>query len=348
MVRIGLKYALIICFAAQGAQVPASPNTFFWLSNQGWPSEKGIPASPATIPAIYNFNTQGSSSLYIWARPEMGLTLKNWSLDLLSTNSSVLNFTSSTVFGAGVTGVNRWQNLGQPTGNSTSIQSIAGFTITSGSGLGIGPATKTSDAYYNPTTDAWLLARVDYTLQPFSSLTSTDLYLRIGSFGMTNSSGTTSDVDVVFGHSSETSLNAKTQRQMISSVRDAVLHYYPRPDADFDGDMDADGRDFLIWQRNFTNVGPKNNSQGNANVGSTAGLDMLVNHIDLAAWQFQYGMTVNPTLQAVPEPGSWLLAAGFAAAVLTIRRRMPSKKLIRGPSASVYAVSIDREGVGIP
>ncbi len=353
MVRISLIIALEVWIAAQGVQLSASSNTFFWLSSQGWPSSKGIP-SLATIPEIYNFNTQGSSSLYLWARPEMGETLKNWSVNLVSTNPNILTFDSATVFKSDVTGETRWQypdlpgTVVEPTGNSTSIKNITGFTISSGSGVGIGPNTINTDRYYNQTTDAWLLARVDYSLMPFSSLDSADLFLQIGSFGMTNTTGTSADVDVVFGHSSETPLiNAKTKRQMNSSVRDAMLHYYPKPDADFDGDTDVDGRDFLIWQRNFTNTGPKINSQGNANYLNGPGQDLLVNQIDLAAWQFQYGMTVFPTIQTVPEPGCLLLAMAIAAGVVASCRKF-NRKHIRLPLANVDHVSVDREGVEVP
>jgi hypothetical protein len=53
------------------------------------------------------------------------------------------------------------------------------------------------------------------------------------------------------------------------------------PSADFDGDGDIDGRDFLIWQRGFgaTNATP---SQGDANA------DGNVDATDLTVWQDQY------------------------------------------------------------
>ncbi|MDZ4658726.1 MAG: hypothetical protein SH868_14215 [Bythopirellula sp.] len=72
--------------------------------------------------------------------------------------------------------------------------------------------------------------------------------------------------------------------------------------ADFDGDGDVDGRDFLAWQR----------GAGDANGDGTT------NHLDLAIWQTQYG-TINdppPLTAPVPEPTTALfcllivLAAG--------------------------------------
>lgn len=98
--------------------------------------------------------------------------------------------------------------------------------------------------------------------------------------------------------------------------------------ADFDQDGKVDGRDFLIWQRNYGTFGATiNTSKGNANT------DLIVDADDLAIWQAEYGNT-SSTLQqsaltlgyvrymasgfttAVPEPTSvLLLGVGFAAAM---------------------------------
>jgi hypothetical protein len=68
---------------------------------------------------------------------------------------------------------------------------------------------------------------------------------------------------------------------------------------DFDADGDADGRDFLVWQRGET----------------TPALDPAL----LAEWQSAYGGAL-PAIGAVPEPGSLLLAA-MSAAIFVGRRR---------------------------
>ena len=78
--------------------------------------------------------------------------------------------------------------------------------------------------------------------------------------------------------------------------------------ADFDGDGDVDGIDFLTWQQNVgTGTLP---SQGDAEN------DGDVDRFDLEVWQSQYG-TPPPLagVAAVPEPGAMVLAisAGFAA-----------------------------------
>jgi glucose/arabinose dehydrogenase len=70
-------------------------------------------------------------------------------------------------------------------------------------------------------------------------------------------------------------------------------------DADFDDDDDVDGRDFLIWQRNFNSTAGYG-SDGDANH------DGLVNQTDLVIWQDQFGSRglLSANSQAVPEPST--------------------------------------------
>ena len=74
----------------------------------------------------------------------------------------------------------------------------------------------------------------------------------------------------------------------------------PAEDADFDGDGDVDGADFLTWQRG---VG----------VGTTQGAgdangDAAVNVVDLAIWKAQFGPNAVAVAAAVPEPTGVALA----------------------------------------
>ncbi|MDZ4658814.1 MAG: pectinesterase family protein [Bythopirellula sp.] len=84
--------------------------------------------------------------------------------------------------------------------------------------------------------------------------------------------------------------------------------------ADFDGDGDIDGRDFLVWQRGFGLDQQSDNSAGDANFDGSVDAD------DLVVWQEQYGMAA-PTLAAVliPEPASWILL-GAVMLVASSRR----------------------------
>ena len=87
--------------------------------------------------------------------------------------------------------------------------------------------------------------------------------------------------------------------------------------ADFNGDGQVDGADFLVWQRG--NGGPGGPTQGDANG------DSVVNGGDLAIWQSNFGGTgAAAAASAVPEPASATLAIlsiGVLLAANSRRRR---------------------------
>lgn len=96
--------------------------------------------------------------------------------------------------------------------------------------------------------------------------------------------------------------------------------------ADFDGDGDVDGRDFLIWQRGF-GMGTSL-SQGDAND------DSVVDEADLLIWQAQYGMPIGPLVSnvtTVPEPSALLLTAGIFGGTVATRRRFTAKSKMYHP-----------------
>jgi hypothetical protein len=95
--------------------------------------------------------------------------------------------------------------------------------------------------------------------------------------------------------------------------RDVEFFNYVETDADFDGDNDVDGADFLIWQRNLGSGTTQ--PQGDANG------DQAVDGADLAVWRDAFGQVgVAPAAAAVPEPSALALAGLFAAA-MALRRR---------------------------
>jgi hypothetical protein len=87
----------------------------------------------------------------------------------------------------------------------------------------------------------------------------------------------------------------------------------PAGSADFNGDSNVDGADFLIWQRNF---GTNGASGGDAND------DLTVDGLDLDAWRMQYGGGGSMAVAAVPEPSAALLATICGLALANRRRSL--------------------------
>jgi hypothetical protein len=83
-------------------------------------------------------------------------------------------------------------------------------------------------------------------------------------------------------------------------------------DADFDGDGDVDGADFLTWQRGLGTAGGQ--AQGNANG------DSIINGADLDIWRDQFGSGASTVAtSAIPEPTTGVLAAAALLVVLSRR-----------------------------
>jgi hypothetical protein len=100
-----------------------------------------------------------------------------------------------------------------------------------------------------------------------------------------------------------------TTTGVLSVVADIVEN------ADFDGDGDVDGRDFLIWQRGFGLNEQEDSSLGDANG------DGDINGIDLAIWETQFAeLGVIAASTKVPEPATGILCAALAS-ILVFRRR---------------------------
>ena len=88
--------------------------------------------------------------------------------------------------------------------------------------------------------------------------------------------------------------------------------------ADFDGDLDVDGRDFLLWQRGFGITSGATKADGDSNG------DGAVDGTDLDNWQIQFGYQIigSPSplgTLAVPEPAGIALLLGFL--VCAVRSR---------------------------
>jgi hypothetical protein len=85
------------------------------------------------------------------------------------------------------------------------------------------------------------------------------------------------------------------------------------PSADFDRDVDVDGRDFLTWQRGHGMASPLQ-SQGDADFDGT------VDGADLVIWQESYGSPLM-AINAVPELGSLLLSLISATGLAFLNQR---------------------------
>ena len=119
-----------------------------------------------------------------------------------------------------------------------------------------------------------------------------------------------------------------------AGTQDLVFKYAVVPQvplsADFDSDGDADGADFLAWQRGFGIAAGALKSQGDANAAGA------VNAADLTLWKAQFGSSafsgpgalvrgfvkyVGGAVAAVPEPSSVLLVGVGLTALAAGRRR---------------------------
>ncbi|MCA9232825.1 MAG: hypothetical protein KDA57_19405, partial [Planctomycetales bacterium] len=289
--------------------------TNFWLSATGnITSGSAPPVTPGSVEAIsHDIGTQ-SGSIYVWARPDSGKTLVNWSLRLLSSDPSILTFASSSVETLnpvlGNTGspefedIARWEYVDEPIGNNASIDDIQGINIfqVNRTGVGIGPDSTGlpyNDPFYDSSNDAWLLAQIDYLLSGTPG--QTNLFLQIGEFGINNLGESSSQTTAVFGALTDAPLNGETNRKQSSQTADAVINVSALASANFDADSDIDGFDYLNWQRGF-GLTSATHDQGDADGNG------IVNDLDFGIWEQQLG---NPPPIAetftVPEPSTLLL-----------------------------------------
>jgi hypothetical protein len=107
----------------------------------------------------------------------------------------------------------------------------------------------------------------------------------------------------------------------------ATLASIPVFMADFDSDGDADGRDFLIWQRG---LGMANPTRANGD----ADLDGVVGALDLQLWRaaFATSSALLAAGGAVPEPSS--AACGCAAIAAFVAKRQRGRRLLGNQGVS--------------
>jgi hypothetical protein len=107
------------------------------------------------------------------------------------------------------------------------------------------------------------------------------------------------NAEVLFNDTSITHTSIDDDLRLHTRIAADILANLNPASADFDGDGDVDGRDFLVWQRG----------------GSPEALSAE----DLALWQGQYGTaTMSADAVSVPEPGAIQLLMFLS--VFTLRR----------------------------
>ena len=126
------------------------------------------------------------------------------------------------------------------------------------------------------------------------------------------------DQEVVEGYNTQQQVTIRSFAFESTPNTAIVAEIPPGFEADFDGDGDVDGDDFLAWQTGFGTPSGAMKSQGDYdNDGDVDGDDFL-------GWQDEFGSpAAGNGSGAVPEPSSLaLLAAGAGA--LAFRRRTNS------------------------
>ncbi len=129
----------------------------------------------------------------------------------------------------------------------------------------------------------------------------------VGISGATESTGIL-DISALVGYNPGTVLLTNNQ----GSNSSLTVLIAPQ-NADFDGDDDRDGADFLTWQRNL--------GIGTLQTQGDAENDGDVDRFDLDVWESQYGAPPPlSTATAVPEPSTMVLALSAGLALVARRR----------------------------
>ncbi len=283
----------------------------FWLST--------VANGPAT-PTLY-VAPDSIQTVDIWGRPQAGNRLNAISLNLVAVQPGAVDFQQIVVHNPEInlglfrhqltfdsaTGLNLQPNL---------IEGFLGLSFFEGEtelppGAGFGPICDPEDLLFCsdlPGGPAWLFATV--TFQASATIgVATDLFLEIGLQGVAHNNDSPAETQVVFGlpndapHSWNVNAVAGENHVGLFDARVVVAS------ADFDGDGDVDGADYLIWQQGLGTGSML--SEGDANG------DSLVNAADLSIWEAQFGANSASAavVVGVPEPATCLLLQAVISSI---------------------------------
>jgi hypothetical protein len=218
--------------------------------------------------------------MYIWAQPETGKTLRNFSLNLVTTDlASVVSFpaglSSNVVYnGLEHQTTQRFERTydAHPDGLAAAIgddgllgvRSLQGFTFSTGIGTytGIGGAVCAGGDQYcavatngNP---AWLLGAV--TTRPIVNSGSAEYFLQVGVNGMNYAGQPTSQTTAVFGTDPDaagTNYNAQSDREItkLLDTADLTIQACASDAGDHNGNCKVDAADYVAWRNNMGGFG---------------------------------------------------------------------------------------------
>jgi hypothetical protein len=183
-------------------------------------------------------------------------------------------------------------------GMSDGIQNMQGYTISEGSGLGIGPTCHASDAFYCAATPsgapAWLLATVGF--RTVSSSGAAPFFLQIGRDGMNHFNEHSALTTVLLGADSAPEYDAYLNRRITLSgdTPDLVVQIVSTRKGDFNQDGVVDAADYVVWRK-----------------GLTSGAYTLA---DYQLWRANFGTMSGGGLslfESVPEPAAIHLLMGI-------------------------------------
>ena len=222
-----LAVSLVFCCATITVHVEAAEEKV-WLSDVG---SLGADVEIGNQTVVYGISGSVDQEMHVWLQtgfPAQNLTAVD--LNMIATNSSVLNFTGVTVEnpehvagGCAISPNNcRWEFTHLPSPSGVSANEVIGFNgINFQNGAGIGDVgASMADELYDATANAWLFATLTYNVVGIGS---TNLFLQIGDNGVAAEGADLMDVEVRFGVGIESALNSEDDRGNNSDTRDGAI-----------------------------------------------------------------------------------------------------------------------------
>ena len=274
------RSSIFLTCLALGATTPAWGQAQFWLSASDQSSS--IPSAP--LDKVQSNGTSGM--VHIWAQPESGKSIANFSLNLVSSSDTVLRFDSVEIHNELDDGSSRFEftvdtvdgldlSSQEPCGfddpfdaPTHAIWGVRGFTITEGAASGLSPATIAEESNFDSTNETWLLASVGITAL---ELGETELSLQIGNIGINQADGdseeSSEDLQIEFAGDGHL-LNARNQRCVSMAPIEATIRVEEpiAGDFNFNGELDAGDIDLLSIEAKKEAPTPAFNIAGDAEV----------------------------------------------------------------------------------